>query len=203
MMKARADDDRIFTCGVQPRVMALLPTRRCGLGDMAGEDIADILNAPVVEVEFPHSGRLFDVDDDLYSKSNLGVAGEVTASNVTVLLKSFENTHCTGSMIRIPEALSAKLSTIEARTRLVARKADDLFTPETAEKFLRLVTGPAVRLRRRQPSVHGPQVLRTGAEGVREQGVRGREGRFVCLLRAARLRLCKVERLRRHGYHSE
>lgn len=110
MMKARADDPRFLSREpeklVKPRVMALLPTRRCGLGELTGEDIADMLNAPVVEVELPHSGRLFDVDDGLYSKSNLGVAGEIEAADVTALLKLFENAHCTGSMIRIPDALA-------------------------------------------------------------------------------------------------
>jgi hypothetical protein len=161
MMKARADDPRIFTRGVQPRVMALLPTRRCGLGELTGEDIADMLNAPVVEVELPHSGRLFDVDDGLYSKTSLGVAGEVAAADVTALMKLFENAHCTGSMIRIPEALAAKLSAIEARTRLVARKADDLFTPETAEKLLRLVTQAQLLARRYDCVVANPPYMKS------------------------------------------
>lgn len=159
MMKARADDARIFTRWVQPRVMALLPTRRCGLGDLTGEDIADALNTPVVEVELPPSRELFDTDDGLYSKTHLGVAGEVAAADVSALLKLFENAHCAGSMIRIPEALAGRLPVLEARARLVARKADDLFTPETAEKFLRLVVQSQLLARRYNCVVANPPYM--------------------------------------------
>ena len=64
MMKARADDRRIFDQGIQPHVRALVQT-----DGMDAEDIAAALNVSVSK-EPPPPGQLFETEDNLFTQSD-------------------------------------------------------------------------------------------------------------------------------------
>lgn len=134
LMKARADDRRIFTSGVQPHVVALQETK--GLN---AKDITDALNEPVLEQPLPPSGKLFEDDRGLFSEKNMAVAGGIAQADVAVLIGLFEDAKNLGSLIRVPPTLAAKIPEIETRTRLVARMSDNLFTRDTAETLLPVI----------------------------------------------------------------
>ena len=134
LMKARADDRRIFTSGVQPHVVALQETK--GLN---AKDIADALNEPVLQQPLPPSSKLFEDDRDLFSEKNMAVAGDIADADVAVLIGLFEDAKNFGSLIRVPPKLAAKLPEIEGRARLVAKMSDNLFTRDTAETLLPVI----------------------------------------------------------------
>ena len=63
MMKARADDRRIFDQGIQPHVRALVQT-----DGMDAEDIAAALNVTTSK-EMPPPGQLFETRDNLFTRA--------------------------------------------------------------------------------------------------------------------------------------
>lgn len=151
MMKARADDRRIFSRGVQPCVVAIRKSKDCVGQGATAQDIADALNAPVVPTDLPPATELFE-RDDLFSKKRLAVAGDIAEADVASLMQLCEKANCAGSMIRIPSDLADRLPAIEGRVRLVAAKSEDIFTRSAATRFLPLV-GQARLLARRYDCV--------------------------------------------------
>ena len=81
-------------------------------------------------------GKLFEDDRELFTKQNMAIAGHIAQADVAVLIGLFEDAKNFGSLIRVPPKLTAKLPEIEARTRLVAKMADDLYARDTAAGFL-------------------------------------------------------------------
>jgi hypothetical protein len=135
LMKARDDDRRLFHAEekVRPNVLALQETK--------GLDAAEItthLNEPVVTVELPPSDKLFEAHDDLLSKANLAVAGDLVQADIAHLIHLFENAKTFGSLIRIPPKLAEKLPQIEERVRLVAKHGEG-FTRFYADAVLPVV----------------------------------------------------------------
>src|SRR5690606_32813152 len=55
MMKARADDRRIFTQGIQPHVLSIQESK-----GLDAKEITEALNAPILKTELPPSGELFE-----------------------------------------------------------------------------------------------------------------------------------------------
>ncbi len=146
LMKARADDRRLFEAKVQPNVVPLQETK--GLDAAL---ITSALNEPVLTVDLPQSDRLFEVEETLFSKSQLAVAGELTQADIAVLIHLFEDAKTFGSLIRIPPKLAEKLPLIEERTRLVAQRGDHQ-SQYLAKSFLPFVE-QAIYLARRYDCV--------------------------------------------------
>ncbi len=133
LMKARADDRRILDGKTQPHVLALVQTR-----GMDAADIALALNVPILKDPLPPPDRLFEDEDTLFTKQRMSVAGEVSQTDVAVLIELFEAAHNFGSLIAVPPKLATRLTLIEERARDVVRHAEDLFSA-TAASFLPVI----------------------------------------------------------------
>ena len=114
MMKARADDRRIFAQGVQPHVLSIQESK-----GLDAREITEALNAPILKAELPPSGELFEEiaeeKSPLFSKKNLLVEGDISQAEVAHLIDLFEHGKTFGSLIQIPGALAVKLSAIAQR----------------------------------------------------------------------------------------
>ena len=118
IMKARADDRRIFDSGVQPHVLAIQDSK-----GLDAKEITDALNAPILNEKAPPSTHLFeeiaDEETPLFSRKNLSVKGVVSQAEIAHLIQLFEHGKTFGSLIRIPEKLTEKLPAIIRRTKEV------------------------------------------------------------------------------------
>lgn len=134
VMKARADNPRLFAAAVRPNVVALQET-----AGLDASELTDALNEPVAAVSLPPSGKLFDDGSDgLFSEENLAVAGDLVATDIAALSHLFEHAKTFGSLIRIPPKLAEKLPHIEERVRFVSEKSKTYFK-EGAAAFLPVV----------------------------------------------------------------
>ena len=108
MMKARADDRRIFEKGIRPHVLAIQETK-----GMDAQKITDALNAPIVKSDLPPRETLFEEMDEartpLFTKKTLSVKGGIAQEDVDHLIQLFEHGKTFGSLIRVPEELAEKL----------------------------------------------------------------------------------------------
>jgi hypothetical protein len=104
MMRARADDRRIFEQGVQPQVRALVQT-----DGMDAEDIAAALNVSATK-ETPPPGQLFETEDNLFTRAaSTAVRPQYTSlSDVTALVALFQQAKTFGSLIQVPPTLAAR-----------------------------------------------------------------------------------------------
>ena len=114
MMKARADDRRIFESDVKPNVLAFVESK-----GMNAADITHALNSPILQEPTPPKETLFEeIEEDkagLFSKKTMGVKGHVAQADVTALLELFENAKTFGSLIQVPPTLATVLPDIEKR----------------------------------------------------------------------------------------
>jgi hypothetical protein len=96
MMKARADDRRIFASGVQPHVLAIQESK--GLN---AQQITEALNRP------------------LDAGERKGQQGNIAQADVAQLITLFEHGKTFGSLIRVPANLAEKLPVIAERVQEV------------------------------------------------------------------------------------
>ena len=154
MMKARADDRRIFGSGIQPQVLAVQESK-----GLDAREITEALNPPIFKGELPPSESLFEEIDEekspLFARKNLGETGEFPQSDVAQLIGLFKHGKSFGSLIRVPDTLAHKLPAIAQRIedvlkhgRMFERSAAKSLRPllEQAEvltaTFDALVTNP-------------------------------------------------------------
>ena len=97
MMKARADDRRIFASEAKPNVVAFQDSQ-----GMDAADLTETLNSPI-----PGVGR-----------------GKVAQGDVASLLALFKNAKTFGSLIQVPPALAARLPEMEKRLDEVLLQGD-------------------------------------------------------------------------------
>ncbi len=133
MMKARADDRRIFESEAKPNVVAFVDSK-----GMDADEIAFALNSPLPnekQVSLPvPDGLLFETDDNLFT-----LAAEAQAANqttydtlsaaipkeyVATLIALFENAKTFGSLIQVPLKLASKLPKFEKRLADVLKNGD-------------------------------------------------------------------------------
>jgi type II restriction/modification system DNA methylase subunit YeeA len=123
MMKARADDRRIFTGETKPSVLALEESKGLDAGS-----ITAALNAPILKEKLPPSGYLLeeieDEENPLFSRKALSEKGHVSQADVATLLELFEDAKTFGSLIQVPPKLAEKLPSIEQRLQDVLRHGD-------------------------------------------------------------------------------
>lgn len=134
MMKARADDRRIFDQGVQPQVRALVQT-----DGMDAADIAAALNVSGTKEALP-PGQLFETEDNLFTRAaSTAVRLQCTSlTDVAALVDLFQHAKTFGSLIQMPPALAARLPQIEQRCREVAGQTSEI-TSRTAAHFLPVI----------------------------------------------------------------
>jgi hypothetical protein len=106
MMKARVDDRRIFTSGVQPNVVAIQESK--GLNAKA---LTEALNVPLVQGE------------------KTGEKGNISPSDIADLINLFEHGKTFGSLIQVPPTLAEKLPVIGHRIRDVVAHGDLMMQP--------------------------------------------------------------------------
>ena len=136
MMKARADDRRIFASGVQPNVVALQESK-----GLSAKALVNALNTPIVKNPLPPSGEFEFMNDlrfPLFSKERLGVKGNLAEEDIAALVELFANAKTFGSLIQVPPTLAEKLPTIGQRVREVLAHGD-LMTQPAAKVLLPLI----------------------------------------------------------------
>ena len=117
MMRARADDRRIFESEAKPNILAFQESK-----GMNAADITHALNSPILKEKIPPSEYLIeeieDAENPLFSKKALAEKGHVSQGGIAHLLELFENAKTFGSLIRIPPTLAEKLPHIQERVQL-------------------------------------------------------------------------------------
>lgn len=113
MMKARADDRRIFDSEVKPNIVAIQESK-----GLSAADITHAVNSPInnedVSKEYLFE-EMQEEEDGLFSKKTLAEKGHVSQADIASLIELFENAKTFGSLIQIPPKLAAKLPEIEKR----------------------------------------------------------------------------------------
>lgn len=114
MMKARADDRRIFESDAKPNIVCFVEST-----GMDAADITHALNSPILKEKLPPPTHLFEEiqeeKDGLFLKKHLSEKGHVSQADIATLLELFEHAKTFGSLIQIPPKLADKLSEIEKR----------------------------------------------------------------------------------------
>ena len=123
MMKARADDRRIFDSEAKPNILAFQDSQ-----GMNAADITHALNSPINKEERCRasicSRRSRKTKTPLFSKKALAEKGHVSQGDIASLLELFENAKTFGSLIQVPPKLAAKLPEIEQRLNDVLKHGD-------------------------------------------------------------------------------
>lgn len=122
MMKARADDRRIFDSEAKPNVVAIQDSQ-----GMNAADLTLALNAPVSKDDVPTEYLFEEIQeekDGLFSKKALAEKGHVSQGDIGSLLALFENAKTFGSLIQVPPKLAVKLPEIEKRLDDVLKHGD-------------------------------------------------------------------------------
>jgi hypothetical protein len=133
MMKARADDRRIFDSEAKPNILVFEDSQ-----GMKATEIHFALTSPLKgeeegELESPApDGHLFEPDDNLFTRAEAVKAAasrtpttvNFTQADIASLLELFENAKTFGSLIQVPPKLAAKLPEIEKRLDAVLTHGD-------------------------------------------------------------------------------
>ncbi len=123
MMKARADDRRIFDSEAKPNILAFEDSQ-----GMNAAAITHALNSPINKEEMPPSEYLFEEIEEaqtpLFSKKVMAEKGHVSQGDIASLLELFENAKTFGSLIQVSETLAARLTEIEKRLKDVLQHGD-------------------------------------------------------------------------------
>lgn len=113
MMKARADDRRIFESEAKPNVISFQESRSLDAGA-----IVDVLNSPIKKRDVPRQYLFQEIDESevpLLSKKTMENSGNFAKSDIASLLALFEDAKTFGSLIKVPAAISATLPELERR----------------------------------------------------------------------------------------
>ena len=122
IMKARADDRRIFDSEAKPNILAFEDSQ-----GMNANEIAYALNAPINKDDVPSEYLFEEIQeekDGLFSKKALAEKGHVSQGDIAALLELFENAKTFGSLIQVPPKLAVKLPEIEKRLDDVLEHGD-------------------------------------------------------------------------------
>ena len=126
MMKARADDRRIFDSEAKPNILAFEDSQ-----GMNAADITHALNSPINKEEMPSEYLFEEIEEEkagLFSKKVLAEKGHVSQSDIISVLELFENAKTFGSLIQVPPKLAATLPEIEKRLADVLKHGDLMHT---------------------------------------------------------------------------
>jgi SAM-dependent methyltransferase len=126
MMKARADDHRIFDSEAKPNVLSFQESK--GFDAAA---VANALNAPINKDDAPPDYLFEEIEEaetPLLTRTALGEKGHVSQGDIGLLLALFEHAKTFGSLIRIPPKLAARFLGIEQRFDDVIKHGDLMHT---------------------------------------------------------------------------
>jgi hypothetical protein len=150
MMKARADDRRIFASGVKPHVLAIQDSK-----GLDAQQITEALNVPILKTALlPSDYLLEELEEErapLFSRKNLSVKGDIAQADVAQLIELFEHGKTFGSLIRVPEELAEKLPAIAERVQDVLAYGGML--GQVAARSLKPIVGQAQLLATRYDTV--------------------------------------------------
>ena len=127
MMKARADDRRIFDGKAKPNILAFEDSQ-----GMNAADITFALNSPINKEDVPSEYLLEEIEEEkagLFSKKVMAEKGHVSQVDIASLLTLFENATTFGSLIQVQPKLAAKLPEIEQRLNDVLDNGDLTHAP--------------------------------------------------------------------------
>ena len=125
MMKARADDRRIFESDSKPNVVAFVDSK-----GMDADEIAYALNSPppnekALVAPAQSHGMLFETEDNLFTRAaEIPSNPSISKEEIGSVLSIFDNAKTFGSLIQIEQALEAKLPAIEKRLEHIQRFGD-------------------------------------------------------------------------------
>jgi hypothetical protein len=122
MMKARAEDRRIFDSDAKPNILAFQESR-----GMSASELTLALNAPINKDDVPSEYLFEEIQEDkdgLFSNSALVEKGHVSQADIASLLRLFENAKTFGSLLQVPSELLAKLPSIEKRLGEVSKRGN-------------------------------------------------------------------------------
>ena len=122
MMKARADDRRIFDSAVKPNIFAFQESK-----GLDATSITNALNSPINKDNTPRKYLFEEIEDaetPLLTRKTLGEKGHVSQGDIASLLALFENAKTFGSLVQIPPMLAMKLPEIEQRLDDVLKHGD-------------------------------------------------------------------------------
>jgi hypothetical protein len=134
MMKARADDRRVFEGVMKPNVFAFQNSH--GLTAAA---VTDALNAPIRATGNPREFLFEEIEEaetPLLIRKKLLDKGDVSKSDIELLLALFEQAKTFGSLLRLPSELAPKLPAIERRLGEVLERGDLMHASALALKPL-------------------------------------------------------------------
>lgn len=193
MMKARADDRRVFGREVQPQVLSIQESK--GLN---AKQLTDAINAPVVLSKRPDSDEfefMEDVNTPLFSKKNLAVKGEIEESDIAALVALFEKAKTLGSLITVSPELAEKLPTIAKRVKDVLAHGD-LVARASATALLPLIEQTQLLLRQYDVAVTNPPYMGNRAynsilkEFVHREHESAKSDLYACFLERNLLFVC-------------
>jgi N-6 DNA Methylase len=160
MMKARANDRRIFESEAKPHIPAFQDSQ-----GMNAADITHALNSPINKEEMPPSEYLFEeienAETPLFSKKARGERGHVAQEDIANLLELFENAKTFGSLIRVPPKLAEKLPGIEQRLNDILKHGD--LTQAPAHVITPLLQQARLLAQRYDAVATNPPYMGTGA----------------------------------------
>jgi hypothetical protein len=125
MMKARADDRRIFDVDVKPNVLAFQESN-----DLDAPGITTALNAPFRRDSKSQEYLFAEIDDaetPLLARKTSTNQQQISQADIDLLLATFKNAKALGSLLRVPDELKGKLQQIEQRLDEVATSGDLTF----------------------------------------------------------------------------
>jgi hypothetical protein len=133
MMKARADDRRIFDSEAKPNILAFEDSQGMNADEIYFAFASPLKGETEGEPEpYAPDGHLFEPDNNLFTRAEAAKAAasrtpttvNFSQTDVTALLELFENATTFGSLIQIPPKLVAKLPEIEKRLNDVLKFGD-------------------------------------------------------------------------------
>jgi hypothetical protein len=127
MMKARADDRRIFDSEVKPNILAFQESK-----GLDAANITNALNSPIHKDHVPRAYLFEEIEEaetPLLIRKALADKGHISQGDIASLLALFENAKTFGSLIQIPPELAAKLPEIEGRLDDVLNHGDLTHAP--------------------------------------------------------------------------
>lgn len=160
MMKARADDRRIFDSEAKPNILAFEDSQ-----GMNAADITHALNSPINKDDVPKEYLFEEIEDDkapLFSKKSLAEKGHVSQGDIAALLELFENATTFGSLIQVPPKLTKNLPEIETRLNAVLEFGD--LTHASAHVLKPLLQQARLLARRYDAVVANPPYM--GSKGM-------------------------------------
>jgi hypothetical protein len=122
MMKARADDRRIFETEVRPNILAFAESKH-----LRAAAVLEALNAPLrLEGAVPEYlfEEITDTEVPLLSRKTAAKTSQIPQEAITALLGIFQNARTLGSLIRVPSTLSEHLTAIGNKLKEIDQLGD-------------------------------------------------------------------------------